>query len=507
MSRRSGLVLNEEPQTHFAQITFNLQVNKATLRHDSMEGRDYLVAPCVMLTEGVHRGSQGALYYPAEELAKTPAIWNSKPVVVYHPKANGQSVSACDPVIFDKQRIGLLMNTRFESGKLKTECWLEETKTKQVDERVLNALDKGEVMEVSTGLFTDNEAVSGEWNGEQYDAIARNYRPDHLAVLPDEKGACSVADGAGLLRNEAEGAGAKALLAKSLVATFNKLSHNDIWSKLNDKIRPADSSVISDAWVMEVWDKFFIYEKGGKTYYQRYSVKDNEVSLDGVRQEATKKTSYKLADGKLVGNTVQGDGSDKEGRVMDKEKIVNQLISNEQSPWKEEDREKLMGLSDAQLTSIVSNQADEEERKKQQPPAAPPPAPEQNKQEAPPAAPTGNSEPPTEMTVDQYIANAPEGMRDMLKAGIAAHSAEKAKLVTRITANQRNPFTAEQLNAKGLDELKALAQLAEEPKAPATAGTVPHYGGMAEPAQVSNQDPSKSEEPLTAPVMNFGEDK
>lgn len=33
------------------------------------------------------------------------------------------------------------------------------------------------------------------------DAVARNHRPDHLAILPDQVGACSLADGAGLIRN------------------------------------------------------------------------------------------------------------------------------------------------------------------------------------------------------------------------------------------------------------------------------------------------------------------
>jgi hypothetical protein len=37
--------------------------------------------------------------------------------------------------------------------------------------------------------------------GRQYVGIARNHRPDHLAILPDLKGSCSIADGAGLCRN------------------------------------------------------------------------------------------------------------------------------------------------------------------------------------------------------------------------------------------------------------------------------------------------------------------
>ena len=40
-----------------------------------MDGKDFLVAPMVMIVEGVLEGSEGPLYYPATELAKTPAVW------------------------------------------------------------------------------------------------------------------------------------------------------------------------------------------------------------------------------------------------------------------------------------------------------------------------------------------------------------------------------------------------------------------------------------------------
>ena len=41
-------------------------------RHDTMEGIDYLVAPMVMIVEGVLSANAGPLYYPANEIAKTP---------------------------------------------------------------------------------------------------------------------------------------------------------------------------------------------------------------------------------------------------------------------------------------------------------------------------------------------------------------------------------------------------------------------------------------------------
>ena len=182
----------------FQQITVNFT---PSVRHDTMEGRPYLVVPMVMLTEGVHTGSNGAIFYPAEELAKTSQVWNHKPIVVYHPQFQGKAVSACDPDILTNRKVGVVMNTSFSDGKLKAEAWLEEERLKAVDVRVLEALEQGTPMELSTGLFSANTYTDGEWEGEAYEAVARGYGPDHLALLPDKVGACSLADGAGLMVN------------------------------------------------------------------------------------------------------------------------------------------------------------------------------------------------------------------------------------------------------------------------------------------------------------------
>ncbi len=48
-------------------------------RYEALDGKRYLVVPMVMLTVGVHNGSRGPLYYPKEELANLPLVWDHKP--------------------------------------------------------------------------------------------------------------------------------------------------------------------------------------------------------------------------------------------------------------------------------------------------------------------------------------------------------------------------------------------------------------------------------------------
>lgn len=169
-------------------------------------GREYLVAPMVLICPGVLNGSRGALYYPPEEIARSQHIWNNTPIVVYHPTRNGQNVSARTPGVIEQSGIGTLRNSRISKKRLVADGWFDAEKTRKVDPRVYNALVNGERMELSTGLFTVNDpAPTGSVCpvGRPYTHIARDYRADHLAVLPDQKGACSLQDGCGVLVNKA----------------------------------------------------------------------------------------------------------------------------------------------------------------------------------------------------------------------------------------------------------------------------------------------------------------
>lgn len=172
-------------------------------------GREFLVGPVTLIVPGVLAGSRGALLYPHEEIAANVDAWNGMPIVVYHPTKGGQNVSARDPDVLERQGIGAIYHTTFTSDRsppgqdrpnfrLVSEAWVDVKDAERVDERVVTMLDSGAPIEVSTGLFTENIPGEGQYNGKPYTHIARNYKPDHLAILPDQVGACSVKEGCGI---------------------------------------------------------------------------------------------------------------------------------------------------------------------------------------------------------------------------------------------------------------------------------------------------------------------
>lgn len=174
-------------------------------RREELHGRKYVVAPMTLLVPGVLNGSMGPLYYPAEEVSRNPDDWNGMPIVVEHPTENGKPVSGRKPSVIRERGIGTVYEATYD-GKHVAEGWFDEELTKNYDRQhgtaIWTKLEKGEPLELSTGLYTKNEPVAGKHGDRAYTHIARNYRPDHLAILPTGKGACSIADGCGVFNGD-----------------------------------------------------------------------------------------------------------------------------------------------------------------------------------------------------------------------------------------------------------------------------------------------------------------
>ena len=452
-------------------------VKTAQIRNEKLEGRDYLVVPMVMLVEGVLNGSNGPLFYPKEELAKVPQVWNHKPVVVYHPTMNGKALSACDPEVIEAYKVGIIMNTSFDGKRLKSEAWLEPSRLEKIDNRVLEAVNNKQMMEVSTGLFTENETISGNFNGTAYDAIARNFRPDHLAILPDKIGACSIADGAGLLRVNSQNSNE----INSLLGMLNidsDISHDEIRHSLYSLL--GDNK--HDVWIEDVFDTWFVYSAGsGILFKQEYEIKDGGTALKGTPQRVEKKIIYEA---KIVSNSNEGE------KKMTKEEMVKELIANG-SKWTKEDEKMLMSMNEEQLGKLA--------------PEAPKTDPVIPKVPEAPKEPVKNEKPadlvlekPAAVSAADYLKNAPLEIREVLNDAMMTQSQKKAELIGVITSNKKNLFTKDNLSAMSVNELNAIAALAQTQEE--TQSLKLNYSGQGNGGALEN---ATKEEPLMAPVMNF----
>lgn len=445
------------------------------VRNETLEGRPYLAVPMVMIKEGVLNGSDGPILYTSEELAKVPQVWNTKPVVVQHPTLNGKSLSACDPDVLEKYRVGMIMNTSWDGQRLKAEAWLEPSRLEAVDSRVLNAVQKGEMMEVSTGLFSEIESKPGVFKGRHYKGVVRNLRPDHLAILPDSIGACSIADGAGLMRN---GRREMQMILNSLWINSD-LAHDQIRLLLREATEAEFGETCDYIYMEDVFDTYYVYKMGEGLWQRNYSLQGGKAVLEGFPIRVEKKVTYVA-----LANKEQGKSKMK-NEIKTNKAIVEELTSH--GVWTEEDRDFLEGLSEGHLSKIV-NMA-----KTAVVTPSIPPTEEKKEEIVEEVKQVDNTE--QVKAPSDYLEALPAEIREVLNEALSTQAEQKAKLVESIVANKKNILSKEQLTTLKMTELKAMAALAqEEPKAKTS------YAGLGPVGNVQNE---VVEEPLLAPTMNF----
>lgn len=340
------------------------------------QGKTHLVIPVTLMVEGVHNGSAGPLFHSIDELGKYPASWDGIPVIIDHPQVEGVYVSANSPDIVDAKVIGRVYNAYVDGTKLRGEVWIDEEKLRQVSSSTLAELKAGTMLEVSVGVFTDEDHTPGTWNDETYDSVAINHRPDHLALLPGGTGACSVKDGCGLRANKKGGNELKKEqvfeIMKSLslqgyavqeIVDHSTQGFKEIVDSVRQKINGMDSE---DAYhsLEEVYDDYLVYSVyyrigESKMYKQDYTINGGNVDLVNDPVEVRRKVEFVNANvtmkrTQINNNLKQEDKtmSAKNGCVACLDKM-NALIANAESGFVEADRSWLEVLSEDALDKIT----------------------------------------------------------------------------------------------------------------------------------------------------------
>jgi hypothetical protein len=204
----------------------------------------YMVVPLVMAKAGVVMN--GSLTEASELI---PQGWNGRPVTVGHPTTkDGEFLSAnATPETEADWAIGTLHNTTLDdSGVLRSEAWIDTQKANEIDPTLISRLKNGDQIDVSTGYFCDEEPTSGVSNGREYSVVARNLVPDHLAILPNEEGACNWADGCGVRANKRRLRNMKSK-SEAALGKILKACGLDAKSKEAKKIAEAIAGIVPNA--------------------------------------------------------------------------------------------------------------------------------------------------------------------------------------------------------------------------------------------------------------------
>lgn len=202
----------------FKPVLTKLSINKASIRKEMFDGRPHTVIPAVIAVAGVLNGAK----VTAEELGRFPTSWDGRSIPLLHPEMNGEPVSANLPDVLQRA-VGTVFNTYIDGEALKSEFWIDDEKMDRAGYSALLAqmVDGTALVEVSTAYFADTIANIGEFKGKRHEVEHRNLRPDHVALLPGQVGACSIEDGCGAPRVNKRNGGIK-VKAKDLIEALRK---------------------------------------------------------------------------------------------------------------------------------------------------------------------------------------------------------------------------------------------------------------------------------------------
>lgn len=184
------------------QVRVNIRsvANVKAVRSEKRNGRDVVIVPCATLPDDVVMNS---ILYPASEIEKAFKGLERTPAPLGHPTINGKFVSASDPEGINQGWIGAWNeNLRREKGRVFLDKVIDVEIANQSagGKAVLAAIEKGEPVHTSTGLYALMEAANGDVD---YKYIAREIVFDHDAVLLDEEGAATPEQGVGMMVNKA----------------------------------------------------------------------------------------------------------------------------------------------------------------------------------------------------------------------------------------------------------------------------------------------------------------
>lgn len=184
-----------------SQIRVNMHraVNIADIRHETRNGRAVVVVPSATLPDDV---VMNRIRYPADVIANGYQTLEGTLAPLGHPRISGAYVNAANPEAINGYHVGAWNeNVRRENSRVLLDKVIdvERANSTEAGKRLMDAINAGEPIHTSTGLFLEvNDAQH-----EDYDRVATSMVADHDAFLLGEQGAATPDQGVGVFVNSA----------------------------------------------------------------------------------------------------------------------------------------------------------------------------------------------------------------------------------------------------------------------------------------------------------------
>lgn len=274
------------------RVNLRYKVNNADVQRGVVHnGRKHTVIPSYTLPDEVVMN--GLLYTHAEIEASYKGLEGTL-APLGHPTLDGTYVSANTAEAINAFHIGAFnRNVERRGSRVFVEKWLDEEYAANTEggRKLLQALDAGEPIHTSTGIFLHADtSVNGiTANGKKYRAAARQMVMDHDAILIGEIGAATPEDGVGLLVNTANIEDAVPLQANEVLST---LSYGNLQRMLSDAANLKWGGLDKWVWVEDFDSTTAIVHRDKESSAVNYSIKDGVVQFAESEKPVTQKTEW-----------------------------------------------------------------------------------------------------------------------------------------------------------------------------------------------------------------------
>lgn len=453
---------------HFVIITTNLTGRKFETRF--IDGHEFWVVPATIAKHGVMSGSRKELYYPDEVWNKTFNRWNGQPVIINHTyNDEGQPVSCrISEDTLDECCVGYIQNTQYVDGKLRAEFWLSRDRLYEVNSDIADKIKSLKKLEVSTGLFTKTRLAEdgATFNGQSYKHVLEDYVADHVAILTNEKGACSVVDGCGTFNSDSDQfVDFKEWAKKKLKVTINELSHHGIHLALEEQLRERFSQNEGHAFIYDVFSDYIVYSQGGELYRLDYSGTEDNVVLSDEQPVKVQRVITYVTTNEDLNMATNKNSNDQQTVELDEKKapLINALVNCDKCPFDEDDKPALNAMSEDRLKSLQEsftkkepeatvNESDMDGKKKSK---------KKGDEEDDTVT---NSKP---VTPEEWFNSAPPEVKATFNHAYRLEQEHKKKLVDKIVANvadEQRDAKAKKFMERSVEDLEEIVNCLPEPK-------------------------------------------
>lgn len=322
------------------------QINRESIRRDTIEGVEHIIVSSYTLPDNVVMN--GGLY-PAEEIEKSFHTLERTLAPVEHPvDSKGNFLPATDPQAINGFYAGAYnMNVTRENGRvhIKKHINVQEALKSEKGKRLLDRINELETNEnprpihTSVGLFLEVEPHDEpkiNASGIEYTWTGRNFLFDHDAILLDNVGAATPADGVGMAVNaEGEEIEVQQVTFEAAVGDRKRTpadsrtnAEGDSFQQIMEDLQQAIQGIVTAdwLWLVDVFDDEAIFETPQGFFLVPYTKTETGVELAGIPIRVDKQVTYipkvNITDGgtamkEFILNALKEAGIDTEGLTDD----------------------------------------------------------------------------------------------------------------------------------------------------------------------------------------------